>query len=63
MIYSPSFEALPWPARRHLYSRLGRILSGEDKSPEYQTLTAETRKAIREILIDTKPDVPVSWRL
>lgn len=32
MVYSPSFEALPLRARRHLYRRLWDVLTGEDAS-------------------------------
>jgi hypothetical protein len=63
MIYSPSFDALPLPARRHLYRRLWQILSGEDTSPDYQNLSAATRTAIRDILTETKNDLPVYWQL
>jgi hypothetical protein len=63
MIYSPSFDALPSPARKHLYRRLWQILSGEDTSPDYESLSAATRTAIREILLETKNDLPVYWRL
>jgi len=63
MIYSPSFAALPIRARRHLYRRLHEVLLGEDTSTEHQSLSADTRKAIREILIETVKDLPVDWRL
>lgn len=63
MIYSPAFDALPKAARRHLYGRLHAILLGEDAPAEFHSLTAETRKAIREILTDTASDLPVDWRL
>mgnify|MGYP000390831836 CR=1 FL=1 len=62
-VYSPSFEALPLRARRHLYHRLWEVLSGEDTSGEFKSLPAETRVAIREILVQTKKDLPAYWRL
>jgi hypothetical protein len=63
MIYSPSFEALPLRARRHLYRRLWQVLTGEDTSPEFKPLSTETRAAIRDILVQTKKDLPAYWRL
>lgn len=63
MIYSSSFEALPQEARRHFYRRLLDILDGQDRATEFARLGAESRAAIREILIATKKDVPAYWRL
>jgi hypothetical protein len=63
MVYSPSFEALPLRARRHLYHRLWEVLSGEDTSGEFKSLSLETRAAIRDILVQTKRDLPAYWRL
>jgi hypothetical protein len=63
MIYSPSFDALPTPARKYLYRRLWKILSGEDTSPDYRDLSATMCTAIREILMETKNDLPLYWRL
>src|SRR5262249_27100636 len=39
MIYSPSFDALPLRAKRHLYHRLWEVLSGEDKSADFKLLS------------------------
>ena len=63
MVYSPSFQALPLRAKRHLYRRLWQVLSGEDVSPEFQSLSVETRTALRDILLATKKDLPAYWRL
>ncbi|MSU36397.1 MAG: hypothetical protein EXS36_15130 [Pedosphaera sp.] len=63
MVYSPSFDALPLRAKRHLYRRLWEVLSGEDVSPEFKSLSAETRAGIRDILVQTKKDMPAYWRL
>jgi hypothetical protein len=63
LIYSDAFDKLPRPIKMHLYGRLGDILSGKDKSVEYQKIPAETKQAIREILTATKTDLPVVWRL
>jgi hypothetical protein len=57
LIYSPAFDALPAEAREAVYTRLSRVLSGMEASPRYQRLTAQSRRAIVEILRDTKPDI------
>jgi len=63
MIYSDAFETLPDAVRRHLYRRLWEVLSGEDPSADFRRMTSEQRQAIREILVATKKDLPVYWRL
>lgn len=63
LIYSEAFDQLPEIARRHLYRRLWDVLNGDDPSPIYQRIPMPTRQAIREILIATKRDLPVYWRL
>jgi hypothetical protein len=61
VIYSRSFDALPEDAREQIYSRLYEILSGKDPSPTYAYLSAADRRAIIEILQDTKTDLPEYW--
>ncbi|NDB76409.1 MAG: hypothetical protein EB141_12330, partial [Verrucomicrobia bacterium] len=46
----------------HVLQRLHEILTGQDSSPEFAGLAPERRKAILEILIDTKPNLPGYWR-
>jgi hypothetical protein len=58
MIYSPLFDGLPAAARDAIYSRMWQILSGEDKQPAYSRLSFADRRAIVEILRDTKKDLP-----
>lgn len=55
MIYSDIFENLPAVARDRIYHRLDEVLSGKDRSPKYSHLSADDRRAIIEILRDTKP--------
>jgi hypothetical protein len=55
MIYSEIFESMPAPARDRIYQRLDEVLSGKDQSPKYGHLSAGDRRAIVEILRDTKP--------
>ena len=62
LIYSEAFAALPTPMKEHLYSRMGEILSGKDQSVTFARLGAAERRAIYEILTETKPDLASYWR-
>jgi hypothetical protein len=55
MIYSDIFESLPAAARDRVYHRLDEVLSGRDRSAKYAHLSADDRRAILEILRDTRP--------
>ena len=56
LIYSPAFDALPPEMKDFLWSRLHWILTGQDRSATYATLTAAERLALLEILRETKPE-------
>ena len=62
LIYSPSFRDLPCEARDYVLRRMREVLSGQDESKKFAHLTANERQAILEILRDTLPDLPDSWR-
>jgi len=62
LIYSESFDGLPELAKDRLYRRLWEVLSGHDQSPAFAALSAADRRAILEILIDTKPGLPAYWK-
>ena len=62
LIHSPAFDALPEPIREHLLARLFDILVGKDASPQFGRRTPEERRAILEILRETKPNLPAYWR-
>ena len=62
LIYSEAFDALPEPAKGYVYSRLLQILSGNDSSGDFDALAAADRRAILEILLETKPGLPQAWR-
>jgi len=62
LIYSEAFDNLPTRLKEYLYQRLWEILSGKDTSPDFQTLNAETRQAILEILAQTKHGLPDYWQ-
>lgn len=56
LIYSDAFDALPQEMKTYLWQRLRQILSGEDRSATYATMTPEDRQAVLEILLETKPE-------
>jgi hypothetical protein len=56
MISSEIFDAMPARARERVYQRLSEILGGQDDSSKYSHLSLEDRRAILEILRETKPD-------
>jgi hypothetical protein len=62
MIYAPAFDALPPLAKTAMYDRLWRILSGTETAKKYARLSAADRRAIIEILRDTKRDLPPYFR-
>ena len=61
MIYSDLFEGLPTPIRDRIYQRLFDVLSGTEAGPRYAALSPADRRAVIEILIDTKPALPSYW--
>ena len=58
MIYTEAFDALPALAKDAIYRRMWAVLSGEDIQKPYDRLSDDDRRAVVEILIDTKPDLP-----
>jgi len=62
LIYAPAFDALPPAARQAVYGRLWDVLSGRDTRKITQQLSAADRQAILQILRDTKPDLPESFK-
>lgn len=61
MIYSKSFDVMPAPLKSEVYDRLWKVLNNEDKSPEFAHLSASERSHIREIIVETKKDLPSQW--
>ena len=59
LIYSPAFDALPPSAKEPIYKRMWEVLSGREQDPRYRAaLPLADRRAIVEILRDTKKDLP-----
>jgi len=59
MIYSQAFDALPAEAKAAIYKRMWQVLSGSTTEKKYARLTVADRRAVVEILLDTKKDLPV----
>ncbi len=58
MIYSGAFDGLPAEARAAIYRRMWQILSGQVHDGKYAGLSLASRRAVVEILRDTKPGLP-----
>jgi hypothetical protein len=59
LIYSPAFDALPAQTKTAVYERLWQVLSGQEDGARYRAaLSQADRRAIVEILRDTKRDLP-----
>jgi hypothetical protein len=62
MIYSEAFESLPQEAKEAIYERLWRVLSSQEKSEKYSRLSLADRRAVVEILRETKNELPVYFQ-
>ena len=58
VIYTTAFDSLPKPALDYLYRKLWLVLTGQAQEKEFAALTASDRKAILEILRETKQNLP-----
>lgn len=61
LIYTDAFDALPAPMKAQVYQRPFDILTGKDQSAVFEKIPTETRRAILEILRETKPGLPDYW--
>jgi hypothetical protein len=61
LIYTPQFEGLPGVVKDYVYQRLWVILRGEDEDPRYARITEAQRNATRQILAETKANLPAYW--
>ena len=61
LIYSKAFDALPGKIKEYLYQRLYDILTNKDASGAYDEIPKKTKRAIFEILAETKKDLPDYW--
>jgi hypothetical protein len=58
MVYSDAFDGLPKPIKDAVYRRMIDVLSGHDTRAARERQTADDRRAVLEILKDTKSDFP-----
>jgi hypothetical protein len=58
MVYSPGFDGLPANLKDATYRRMWQILSGSDPAVKSARMTAADRRAVVEILRQTKKDLP-----
>jgi hypothetical protein len=58
MVYSEAFEGLPPAVKEAVYGRMVHILSANDAHAKPSRTSAVDRRAVLEILKDTKPDFP-----
>jgi hypothetical protein len=61
LIYSDLFDGMPTAIRERVYRRLYDILTGKDTSEKYGPFSEADRKAVLEILLDTKINLPAYW--
>ena len=60
LVYSEQFDALQPSAKAQFFRRVRAILTGTDSNKDFSHLSDADRKAILEILTDTKPDFAAS---
>ena len=63
LIYSKSFDAIPLKMKDYLYRRLWEILRDKDDSSDFEKISSENKRAMLEIIISTKTDLPAYWSL
>ena len=61
LIYSDAFDGLPDEVKQQVYRQLWDVLAGDNDDEDFAHLTAENRRAILEILRETKQDLPTYW--
>ncbi len=62
LIYTDAFDALPELAKDAVYRRMWEVLSGQATDDRYGHLTLDDRRAVVEILRETKPDLPAYFQ-
>ena len=61
MIYSQAFDNLPDPLKQTVYRRLREVLTADIPAARFAHLEEGERRAIHDILRDTKPDLAAAW--
>jgi len=61
LIYSQAFDALPPEMLDYVWQRMWDVLTRPEEAGPYSHLSAADRRAIVEIIRETKPDLPAIW--
>ena len=61
LIYSSAVDGLPDAARDYVYRRLFEVLVGNEDSKAYSHLAPTDRKAVAQILRETRPPLRAAW--
>jgi hypothetical protein len=61
LIYSELFDSMPSPVRHRVYQKLYNVLTGKDTSGKFASLSDLDRRAVLEIVTETKTNLPPSW--
>jgi hypothetical protein len=62
LVYTEAFDGMPQVVKDRLYKRMWQVLTEQEKGAQFAHLSASDRKAILEILLDTKKELPAYWR-
>ncbi|HWQ34688.1 MAG TPA: hypothetical protein VNQ79_17695 [Blastocatellia bacterium] len=62
LIYSAAFDELPRPALDYLTRRLWLVLTGQERDSEFASIPASDRRAVLEILRETKKTLPAYFQ-
>ncbi len=62
LIYTRAFDGLPDEARDRVYLRLWEVLTGKDTSKPFAHLSPQDRRAVLEIVRETKTGLPGYWK-
>ena len=62
MIYSKAFDGMPLAARQEVYHQLHQILNAPTAPEGFEHLEAAEKKALAEILRETKPELAAAWQ-
>jgi hypothetical protein len=58
MVYSEAFDGMPDQVKDRVYRRVYDVLTGRDQSDKFKRLSSDDRRAVLEILRETKPGLP-----
>lgn len=62
LVYSESFDGLPQRVRDYVWQQMWQVLTGENTSEKFAHLSSDDRRAILEILHETKARLPEYWK-